>query len=82
MNSKRNRNLKVVLGSSAGFYFITAPKVLFACPLCKEAVEKIGNVWTSMGFNYSIFFMLMMPLMIVGTFSGALYWNYKKQQKK
>ena len=46
--------------------------------MCKEAVEKMGEVWTSLGFNASIYFMLLVPMLLIGSFGGFLYLNYKR----
>ena len=52
-----------------------------ACPLCKEAISKMGEIWTALGFNWSIYLMIAMPFLLVGTFAGALYLNYRKHRK-
>ena len=56
-------------------------KTTHACPLCKEAVEKMGQVWTSLGFNFSIYFMIAIPFLLVAGFAAALYLNYRKRGK-
>lgn len=63
------------------FSLILIPKSALACPLCKEAVAKMGEIWTSLGFNWSILFMLTIPFLLVGTFVFVLYRNYKKYEK-
>lgn len=59
--------------------FFSAQPHGYACPLCKEAVEKIGHVWTSMGFNWSIYLMLAVPFLLVGSFAAVLYFQYRKR---
>ncbi|MBI4000023.1 MAG: hypothetical protein HY351_05345 [Candidatus Omnitrophica bacterium] len=58
-----------------------ACKQAFACPLCKEALAKMGEVWAALGFNWSIYFMMSIPYLLVGGFIFALYLNYKKHHK-
>jgi len=53
-----------------------------ACPACKEAVAKMGEVWASLGFNWSVLFMMSIPYLIVGGFTGIIVWNYRKNVKK
>lgn len=53
----------------------------YACPLCKEAISKMGEIWTSIGFNFSIYLMLAMPFLLVSAFAGFLYFNYRKLHK-
>ncbi len=50
----------------------------FACPFCKEAIVKMGQIWTSVGFNLSIYLMIATPFLLVGSFALALYLNYRK----
>ena len=52
-----------------------------ACPLCKEAFEKMGRIWASIGFNLSIYFMIAVPFLIVGSFGLVLYFYSKKHSK-
>ncbi|PIQ87031.1 MAG: hypothetical protein COV74_02485 [Candidatus Omnitrophica bacterium CG11_big_fil_rev_8_21_14_0_20_45_26] len=52
-----------------------------ACPLCAEAVEKAGEIWVSLGFNYSIFFMQFIPAILVGSFILILYLHHKKSRR-
>lgn len=53
----------------------------FACPLCKEAISKMGEIWTAVGFNLSIYFMMAIPYLLVGGFGLALYLIHKKNKK-
>ena len=53
-----------------------------ACPLCKEAISKMGEIWTSIGFNLSIYLMITVPFLLVGAFAGLLYLNYKKHKQR
>ena len=64
------------------FSVLLFSKPAHACPLCKEAVEKMGQIWTSLGFNFSIYFMMAIPFLLVGAFCGVLYWNHKKSVKQ
>jgi len=61
------------------FTLLFIPSV-YACPLCKDAVEKMGEVWTSLGFNWSIYFMLAVPYVLVGGFVLVLYLKHRQRQ--
>lgn len=54
----------------------------YACPACKEAVGKLKEIWTSVGFNWSVLFMISIPFLIIGSFTAVLFLNYKKSIKK
>ncbi len=62
------------------FIFMIFPTLLFACPFCKEAISKMGEIWTSVGFNWSIYLMIAVPFLLVASFAAALYWNCKKKE--
>jgi len=70
------RNKKIGIGA-IGLLLFFAPSA-YACPLCKDAVAKIGTIWVSLGFNWSIFFMLSVPFVLIAAFTGVLYFNYRK----
>ncbi len=53
-----------------------------ACPFCKEAIARMGEIWTSVGFNLSIYMMISVPFLLVGSFVLVLYLNYRKQAEK
>ena len=72
----------LLLLSSVFFVLFSIIPNAFACPLCKEAIGKMGEIWTAVGFNWSIYFMMAIPYLLVGTFAGVLYLNYRKQKKK
>ena len=76
----KSRPYILVLGLIIPFFFVHSSAV-FACPLCKEAISKMGEIWTGLGFNWSIYFMIAVPFLLVGTFAGALYLNYRKHRK-
>lgn len=61
--------------------FFTRAELLYACPFCKEAISKMGEIWTAVGFNLSIYFLIATPFLIVAGFGGVLYLNYRKQRK-
>jgi hypothetical protein len=63
----------------SGYWFLSFIPLAHACPLCKEALSKMGEIWTVVGFNWSIYFMIAVPFLLVGAFAGALYWNWRKQ---
>ncbi|OGX06579.1 MAG: hypothetical protein A3G87_09235 [Omnitrophica bacterium RIFCSPLOWO2_12_FULL_50_11] len=75
----RNHGCRIAVRVVFSFYFMLCTPSAFACPLCKEAIEKIGHVWTSMGFNWSIYFMLAVPFLLVGSFAAVLYFQYRKR---
>jgi len=54
----------------------------FACPFCKEAIARMGEIWTSVGFNLSIYMMISVPFLLVGSFVLVLYLNDRKQSRK
>ena len=62
-------------------FFSVTPSV-FACPFCNEALVRMGQVWTAVGFNLSIYLMMAVPFVLVGAFGLALYLNYRKLQNK
>jgi len=41
----------------------------------------MGEIWTAIGFNLSIYFMISIPFLLVAAFGCALYFNYRKQKK-
>ncbi len=55
---------------------------LYACPLCNEAVAKMGQIWTSLGFNWSIYLMIAVPFILVGSFAAALVVISEKNAKR
>ena len=63
------------------FIFFRAPSA-FACPLCKEAIAKMGQIWISIGFNLSIYFMIAVPFLIVAIFGTVLYFKYRSHERK
>ena len=67
------------LAMTVSFLLFSQPA--YACPLCKEAISKMGEIWTSIGFNLSIYVMIAVPFLLVGTFAGVLYFNYRKHRK-
>ena len=66
---------------SVSLMFFFAP-VAHACPFCKEAISRMGEIWTSIGFNLSIYFMMAIPFLIVAGFGFVLYFNYRKHQQR
>ena len=58
----------------------TGCKEAFACPLCKEAISKMGEIWFAVGLNLSIYLMIAMPFILVGSFGLVFYLNYKKHK--
>ena len=62
------------------FFWVSETAV--ACPACKEAVAKIGTMWTALGFNWSILFMLAVPGILVTSFAGALFIIQRKNSKR
>ncbi len=53
----------------------------YACPACKEAIAKLGQAWTAIGFSWSVLFMLAVPLILIATFGGAIFLAIKKNSK-
>ncbi len=54
----------------------------YACPACKEAVGKLKEIWTSVGFNWSVLFMISIPFLIIGSFAAVLFLNYRKTKQR
>jgi hypothetical protein len=52
--------------------WLVSPAMAAACPFCKEALGAGGGDLVN-GFFYSILFMLSMPFLILGGFSGYMY---------
>ena len=46
---------------------ILLPELLHACPNCKEAYMADGQTPVSSGFNTSIYFLMAMPFLVLGT---------------
>ncbi len=69
--------LKIVLIT---FIFLFSSKLAFACPFCKDALAKMGQIWTSIGFNLSIYLLIAVPFFLVGSFSLVLYLFAKKHK--
>lgn len=62
----------------AVFCSLASVRAAYACPLCKEAISKMGEIWTAVGFNWSIYLMISVPFLLVALFMMVLYWNYRK----
>ena len=73
--------MKARMVAILSFLFFHTPSV-WACPLCKEAVEKMGEVWTSIGFNWSIYVMMAVPYLVIAIFAAVLYVKYRKHSRK
>jgi len=54
---RSQKKIYFFLSSVFCLLFSALPSAL-ACPLCKEAIAKMGEIWTSLGFNLSIYLML------------------------
>ena len=63
------------------FIFFRAPSA-YACPLCKEAIAKMGQIWISIGFNLSIYFMIAVPFLLVAIFGTVLYFKYRSHERQ
>ena len=59
---------------------MTQSASVYACPACKEAVAKLGEAWTWIGFNWSILFMITIPLLLVISFGTAIFFLVRKNQ--
>jgi len=57
-------------------------KSVFACPMCKEAISRMGDIWLAIGLNWSIYFMMAMPFILIGSFGTVFYLNYRKHNKQ
>lgn len=56
-----------------------------ACPLCREAIPQSGDQQTdydparqSLGYNYSIYFMLAVPFSVAGAMGFFIYRQCRK----
>ena len=58
--------------------------VAAACPNCKEGLAQNDPQGQSIaaGYYYSILFMLSMPFLIVGSFSGWMYFAVRKARRE
>jgi len=54
----------------------------YACPMCKEAISRMGEIWLAIGLNWSIYFMMAMPFILIGSFGTILYLNYRKHHNQ
>lgn len=54
-----------------------------ACPSCKAAIasSKAGQGDLVGGFFWSILFMMSMPFVLLGSFSGLMYWQVRKARR-
>jgi hypothetical protein len=59
--------------------FLFLPAAAGACPLCKEAIEKVSGL--SRGFNWSILVMLGTPLAVVLLVCAVLVRMYHPASK-
>ena len=71
----------IFLSLAAGAFFINQGQA-FACPMCKEALARMGDVWTAIGFNWSIYLMIAMPFILLGAFTSVLYIQYRKHEHR
>ncbi len=62
------------------FIILSFPVQALACPFCKEAIVKMGQIWTSIGFNLSVYLMIAVPFLLVGSFALVLYFNYRRHR--
>lgn len=62
---------------------VLAGEVL-ACPTCKDGMSGGDpvSVARASGYFYSILFMMSMPFVIVGTFSGAAYLTIRRARQQ
>ena len=70
--------LFVVWFLASGFWLLSFGRPAFACPGCKEAIAKMGEIWTAVGFNWSIYLMISVPFLLVASFGGVLYIHYRR----
>jgi O-antigen/teichoic acid export membrane protein len=71
-NKKQEARTKSPLAVFSLSFLVSCISVipLAACPLCKEALEKVSGL--GQGFYWSILLMLGIPLLIVGVVSGVI----------
>lgn len=62
------------------FGLLSVVPIAYACPFCKEALAKMGEIWTAVGFNVSVYLMLAVPFILVGSFVLILYLHYQKRR--
>ena len=63
-------------------FHLLSPTRAYACSLCKEAISKMENIWFAIGLNWSIYLMISVPFILVGSFGTVLYLNYRKHQSR
>ena len=75
MNRKLHFVFSFIFFLSSIFFLPSA----YACPFCKEAIARMGDIWTSIGFNLSIYVMIAIPFLLVGSFVLVLYLNFRRR---
>ena len=78
--SQTRRLLRLCLVSCLAMTALSSPAL--ACPLCKDAISKMEEIWFAIGLNLSIYIMIAVPFLLVGSFVLALYLNYRKRGGK
>ena len=51
--------------------FVLTEAVTLGCPTCKDGMSENPNI--ARGYFWSILFMMSMPFLLIGTFSGYAY---------
>ena len=73
--------------AAAAFLALGELSNALACPMCREAVDQsIGQEAAAMrnglasGFAFSIYFMLAVPYLLIGSFAFAVWRNVRRVQ--
>ncbi|MBR9975864.1 MAG: hypothetical protein KFF77_09815 [Bacteroidetes bacterium] len=70
---------KILISLLPMLVLIILPDLLHACPNCKEAYMTDGQTPVSSGFNASIYFMMAMPFVVIGTVTLRIWLARRRQ---
>lgn len=70
---------KILISLLPMLVLLLLPDLLHACPNCKEAYMTDGQAPVSSGFNASIYFMMAMPFVVIGTVTLRIWLARRRQ---
>ena len=73
-----NTMKKILLSLLPILVLLVLPEFLQACPNCKEAYMADGQTPVSSGFNTSIYFLMAMPFLVLGTVTLRIWLAHRR----
>jgi hypothetical protein len=81
---KFSRTIRSLLPILLATMCLSMVQVAEACPLCKQALENSETAGADpvRGYFWSILFMMSMPFLLLGSFSGYMYLAVRKARRE